>query len=207
MKNTDVIQNRGQPDTHSLILSSALKVISQHGYADATIKEIARQAGCNTLTIFRHFKDKESLFRAVIEHYYELPVDARKLDDMVTLSDLKKDFKILAAQYFTIIFQNLDILRIFVAESVFIHDLKLRSWTYPPSIARHFLAYLNRYTQNHNLKILDREQLSEIFVCFITRRVLEYNMHNGIKVYSEPLQQDFLMKNDRELNFIADLIS
>ena len=56
-------------DMHEKILQSALVVFSAKGYSAATIKDISRHAGCNTVTIFHHFEDKLGLFFQVVERF------------------------------------------------------------------------------------------------------------------------------------------
>jgi AcrR family transcriptional regulator len=53
--------------TKEKIMAAAFDEFSDHGFAGATTKEIARKAGVNEVTIFRHFGTKEGLFSAVIE--------------------------------------------------------------------------------------------------------------------------------------------
>ena len=49
---------------HERILKSALEVFSEKGYSAATIRDISSRAGCNTVTVFRHFEDKLGTFSA-----------------------------------------------------------------------------------------------------------------------------------------------
>lgn len=49
------------------ILEAALDVIVEHGYAGATTRSIAAAAGINEITLFRRFRSKEQLLRAVVE--------------------------------------------------------------------------------------------------------------------------------------------
>jgi AcrR family transcriptional regulator len=48
--------------TRDKILDSAVQVFSQKGFQASTIREIARSAGVNDLTVYRHFENKEKLF-------------------------------------------------------------------------------------------------------------------------------------------------
>jgi AcrR family transcriptional regulator len=51
--------------TRQQLLDAAAAVFSECGYARATTKEIAKAAGLAEGTIYRHFSDKQDLFRAV----------------------------------------------------------------------------------------------------------------------------------------------
>ena len=56
-------------ETSRLIMRVALSLFSEKGYYSTTTKEIARVAGVNELTIFRHFGSKANLFQLTTEHY------------------------------------------------------------------------------------------------------------------------------------------
>ncbi|WP_180901100.1 TetR/AcrR family transcriptional regulator [Martelella soudanensis] len=49
-----------------LILDAALIVFVEKGFASARIEDIARRAGVGKGTVYLHFPDKESLFRALV---------------------------------------------------------------------------------------------------------------------------------------------
>src|SRR5260221_5803217 len=60
---------RGSSDlTKQRILAAAELVFSRDGFQGATTREIARQAGVNEVTIFRHFHTREELLRATLKH-------------------------------------------------------------------------------------------------------------------------------------------
>jgi AcrR family transcriptional regulator len=58
--------NRGRIDKHAAILDAALRVFVESGYGYANIDAIAAEAGVAKPTIYNHFGDKETLFRAVM---------------------------------------------------------------------------------------------------------------------------------------------
>lgn len=50
--------------TRQQLLDAAVTVLSERGYARATTKEVARAAGVAEGTIYRHFANKQDLFKA-----------------------------------------------------------------------------------------------------------------------------------------------
>jgi TetR/AcrR family transcriptional regulator len=54
-------------DRRKLVLEAALSVFAKKGYAGATTREIAAAAGVTEAIIFRHFPNKQDLFRAVLD--------------------------------------------------------------------------------------------------------------------------------------------
>lgn len=76
---------------HERILHSALEIFSDKGYFAATIKDISNRAGCNTVTIFRHFEDKMGLFLQVVERYHKFEFDAEALNLKLSYKFLKNN--------------------------------------------------------------------------------------------------------------------
>src|ERR1700730_8550553 len=52
--------------TRQRLLDAATETLNRVGIQGATTREIARRAGVNEVTLFRHFKSKEQLLRAVL---------------------------------------------------------------------------------------------------------------------------------------------
>lgn len=50
------------------IVSAATRAFFEHGFATASIEQIAAQAGVSKVTVYNHFGDKRGLFTAAIEH-------------------------------------------------------------------------------------------------------------------------------------------
>jgi TetR/AcrR family transcriptional repressor of mexJK operon len=47
---------------------AAKELFLQHGYASTTMEMVAAQAGVSIMTLYRHFRGKDILFQAVIQH-------------------------------------------------------------------------------------------------------------------------------------------
>ncbi|WP_263409027.1 TetR/AcrR family transcriptional regulator [Terriglobus tenax] len=59
------------PERRAQLIEEATKLFSQKGFNGTTTKEIAASAGINEALIFKHFENKEALYRAVIHEYVE----------------------------------------------------------------------------------------------------------------------------------------
>jgi len=57
--------------TREGLLDAAEAEIRDKGYADASVVEIARRAGCSVGTVYRRFRDKTALFHALDERWGE----------------------------------------------------------------------------------------------------------------------------------------
>lgn len=81
-------RRRGRPQSkRDDIVTAAVEVFLERGYADTSISEVAKAAGVIKATIYSHFKDKEQLFTAIIE---EITIKKMQLD-FDAMSSLLKD--------------------------------------------------------------------------------------------------------------------
>ncbi|WP_226667776.1 TetR/AcrR family transcriptional regulator [Metabacillus litoralis] len=79
------------------ILKAALKEFGQYGYASSSMRRIAGTAGITTGNIYRYFKNKDDLFKALLEPSYEkfisyMLVIKNEIDTTFT-KDVKKAFQ------------------------------------------------------------------------------------------------------------------
>jgi TetR/AcrR family transcriptional regulator len=63
--------SRGQPEeSRGAILKAAAKEFAEHGIAGARTDAIAREAGVNKALLYYYFKDKETLYGAVLDNAF-----------------------------------------------------------------------------------------------------------------------------------------
>src|SRR6202023_36290 len=63
--------SRGQPgESRAAILQAAAKEFAEHGIAGARTDAIAREARVNKALLYYYFKDKETLYGAVLDHAF-----------------------------------------------------------------------------------------------------------------------------------------
>src|SRR2546421_7491228 len=53
------------------ILDSALKLSSHRGYGATSVRDIAESAGLSKGNVYHHFPDKETIFRALLDQYFQ----------------------------------------------------------------------------------------------------------------------------------------
>src|SRR5258705_3863248 len=62
---------RGRPEeSRAAILKAAVREFAEEGVAGARTEAIARSAGVNKALLYYYFKDKEALYRAVLEQVF-----------------------------------------------------------------------------------------------------------------------------------------
>ncbi|MCZ7526309.1 MAG: TetR/AcrR family transcriptional regulator [Acidimicrobiia bacterium] len=88
MAQTQSNQAQDNGSTADRILEAARRCFSQFGFHKTAMEDIAREAGISRGSIYRHFPDKEALFRAVSEQQAGQFLDAvaRRTAEMTGLS-------------------------------------------------------------------------------------------------------------------------
>jgi len=76
-------------DRRSDILAAAMKLFAKKGFRGTTTRDLATQAEVNEAIIFRHFNNKEELYRAILEHKAGENRNARieELEQLAVASD------------------------------------------------------------------------------------------------------------------------
>lgn len=165
---------------HDKILSGALRIFSEKGYAEATINDISKAAGCNTVTIFRHFNDKLTLFNEVVKKYKDFEFDPEALDSKLSYMNLHGDFKIMADYFFNAMYQNIHMLRIFINDAHSFESIQKYLWVIPDEPKSFVAGYLSSMYPE-KISSADTALISEMFLSFITRTCLRLNVHEGIE--------------------------
>ncbi|HEV7642568.1 MAG TPA: TetR/AcrR family transcriptional regulator [Pyrinomonadaceae bacterium] len=75
------------------ILHIAMRLFSEHGFRGTTTKEIAQAAGVSEAMVFRHYANKNELYRAIIDHKACNQLDIKTpLEKMAELAKAKDDY-------------------------------------------------------------------------------------------------------------------
>lgn len=101
--------------TRQKILEASLKLFSEKGFIGATTKEIAKEAGIAEITLFRHFRTKESLFEEVISKYSFLPALKGLLPEIRQLP-YEDALTAIARKFLDTLFLRKDLIRIMQSE-------------------------------------------------------------------------------------------
>ena len=102
--------------TRTRLIEAASQVFASLGVQGATTREIARVAGVNEVTLFRHFTSKEQLLGAVIKNALALQTEALAHPQAWT-QDLKIDLIQYAHLYNTMLEAQEDLIRTFIGEA------------------------------------------------------------------------------------------
>ena len=101
--------------TRQQLLDAATETLNRVGIQGATTREIAWRAGVNEVTLFRHFKSKEQLLRAVLQR--GLAAEAAILDEHSSWKEnLRESLEKYARHYHSLLHKNKDFAGVFLAE-------------------------------------------------------------------------------------------
>ena len=98
-------------ETRNKIMEVALKLFSEQGYYATPTKLIAKEAGINELTLFRHFGSKENLFQETTDKYVK-EMDIRHNIKELIEQDFEQSIEKIASDYLEFCFQNKKIYKI-----------------------------------------------------------------------------------------------
>lgn len=104
------------PDTRQRLLEGAARVFARDGIAGSTTREIAREAGVNEVTLFRHFHSKERLIAAVIGENFGLQAAQAQPPAPVPTGNLRTDLTEHARRYEELLKANLPLIRTMIGE-------------------------------------------------------------------------------------------
>lgn len=79
-----------RPSRRHLIVKAAVRVFSNKGFAEASIQEIAEEAGMVPTAVYYHFAGKEELFESALEYAMDASSDAAysaRPDDVSAVAD------------------------------------------------------------------------------------------------------------------------
>src|SRR3954466_7366877 len=97
--------------TRQRLLDGAARGFARSGRAGSTTREIAREAGVNEVTLFRHFHSKERLIAAVIGENFGAQAVQDQPAAPVATGDLRADLAEHARRYEHLLKENLPLIR------------------------------------------------------------------------------------------------
>ncbi len=104
------VSQGGEPESYHALLKAAITQFAQKGFDGTRIETVAKEAHFNKSLVYRHFGDKEGLFKAALRH---------KLDERIRM--LPESPLILADvmyNYFTETIRDREYIRLIVGEAL-----------------------------------------------------------------------------------------
>lgn len=151
------------------IISIAIPLFAQKGYAKTTLEDIAHACGFSKAVLYQYFKGKEDLFRHIF-HHNQISASLSKVEPQLQGQDIHTVFKMVGTAFLQTICNDivcLNLIKIVLAETnkfpevgqAFYSELVLR-------VDHNFVCILNKYFPN----FLPQDQIEELvrsFFCML----------------------------------------
>lgn len=162
--------------TRARILKAATEVFAAAGIAGATTREIARVAGVNEVTLFRHFQSKEQLLGAVVQQVTALQAEALANQDEWT-QNLQIDLMHYAYLYNNMLEEHEALVRMFIGEAKRHPEaaLQVLRETFQP-LREKLIAYLRNGIEQGNVRSdIDPSPAVDMFTGMLLSGMLRRN--------------------------------
>jgi len=137
-------------NTRERILDAAFNMFSKRGYLGAPTREIAKLAGVNEVTLFRHFGSKEALFEEVLRQYSFLPRLREMLPSLKTLP-YRDALTQIGIEFYKTLRERKDTIRIILSEITL----------YPELLSQAYENFINEILQTLGGVFNDLKQKGE----------------------------------------------
>ncbi|MFK3939247.1 TetR/AcrR family transcriptional regulator [Alkalihalobacillus sp. NPDC078783] len=149
--------------TKKRILSAALELLKEHGYQGTTTRLIADKAGCNEVTLFRHFGNKQTILEKVVEGQTFGP-DLKGSIDQSIVWDLEADLYKIAKGYLDFMRSIEDFVMLGFKEFYKIEELNDEISKGPVEFKHYLTQYFEKMKDRELIIPIDCEQLALQFI-------------------------------------------
>jgi AcrR family transcriptional regulator len=151
-----------KPNTRDRIIQAALAVFSENGFEGSSTRKIAMRADVNEITLFRHFQNKENLFREVLNSQAPTSMLTDELDEKLT-DNLNESLTYLAQSYLAHQYKNLDYIRIGIMEVPRNRSYANIVRMIPMRLEDHLTNYLENLAKKHVIRTANFKLLARMF--------------------------------------------
>jgi len=150
-------------ETRERILAAAVEVMAELGYTRATTRIIAKVAGVNEVTLFRHFGSKRNLFSEMIHNRSALPDLTNFIESQLT-GEYRKDLLHLATVFDQMIIKRKEALRLMLCEAKEFPDVREVIVQIPDGLRTVLTQYFQMGIDNGSLRNLNPELMAQGFL-------------------------------------------
>lgn len=167
-------------DTKGRLLSAAARVFAERGYARATTRLIAAEAGLTEVTLFRHFGNKETLFSAVIEQFGGQPL-AEHLEERLS-GDYHQDLLFVGNLLMKVMLERIDSLRLMLCEATHFPEVRQAMVQNPRSLRQALARYFEEQIERGQIRGIHPEALAQAFMgMFLAYAISEGILHEKVQ--------------------------
>ncbi len=147
--------------TRQRILKTAARVFAENGYARATTRLLAKAAGVNEVTLFRHFENKHKLFAAVVEQFGGPAVTAA-IEAQLT-GDYRQDLMRIGQYFMALMMERRDIVRLALCEASHFPELADVLAQNPRVLRQTLAGYLQKQIDRGLVRPINVEAAAQAF--------------------------------------------
>jgi TetR/AcrR family transcriptional repressor of mexJK operon len=147
------------------IIDAATRLFLRDGYRSTSMEQVAADAAVSKQTVYKHFADKEQLFRAIVlgvtansEAIIRELTDALREEEVTTAADLRTSLEDLARRYLDLVLKPnvLSLRQLVIAEAEMFPDLARTYYEQAPSRGIEVIAgALGTFAERDLLKVPD----------------------------------------------------
>ncbi|MEJ2549991.1 MAG: TetR/AcrR family transcriptional regulator [Anaerolineales bacterium] len=149
-------------DTRQRLIQAAAELFATLGYARATTRKIAAEAGVSEVTLFRHFGSKKNLFAAVLEEYADTP-DMRAALGSQFSGDYPQDMLTLGRHFMRMLIERREAMRMMLCEAGHFEEVSEVLGRMPRGLRDGLAAYLRRQIAEGHVQDMDPEVMAQAF--------------------------------------------
>jgi AcrR family transcriptional regulator len=149
--------------TRDRILKAASVIISDKGYTRATTRSIAKAAGVNEVTIFRHFGSKRNLLSEMIHKHSALPDLTTIIENQLT-GDYRQDLIHLGTVFFKAITERKEALRMMLCEAKELPEVREVIVKVPDQLRLVVTRYFQKKMDEGTLREMNPEVMAQGFL-------------------------------------------
>lgn len=151
-------------DTKDKILAAATSLMTERGYSNVSVKDIALTAGVSEMTVFRHFETKMGILQAVLDRHSYIPyfeqLFARDLS-----GNLVNDLQQIANAYLAFMEKNKAIFLITIQDrSILPGVMELISDSQTKQLLKLLEGYFQVQIQQRKMKDIDTNGQATVFL-------------------------------------------
>lgn len=170
--------------TKDKILEAAIVLMSERGYSQVSVKEIAECASVSEMTVFRHFETKMGILQALIQKYSYVPFFEQFFSEKLS-GDVEKDLTQIANTYLSFMEKNKAIFLIAIQERGTLPQLSELISDENTKQLQHLIAnYFEQLIEEGKIKKVDPKGqaivfLSTLFGFFVSLTISEQHFLQG----------------------------
>ena len=188
-------ENKTNPEnTKERILLAAREVFMRQGYAGATTRQIAAEAGVNEVTLFRHFGNKENIFKAVVEQGADLDQLFARMDSFLS-GDFAADMQVIGQIFMRLMVERGAMVHMMLCEAAHFPEMAAVLLENPRRLRKWLSAYLEKQIKAGAVKQGNPQVMSQAFFgMFFSYGTLQSVLHDPlvVEVQSEEITRQFV---------------